>query len=119
MAISLVVVSATPRATNSVSAARSTRALVCSAFPIASVYEGALIYGSWVRYLRREPIAGEVEEDRGSEDHTISAVEHAAVARDHVPPVLDAAVALDRRHHQAAHEAHQAQYDRHAHRLQR
>src|SRR5262245_41834138 len=46
MAISLVVVSATPRATNSVSAARSTRALVSSAFPIASVYEGPLTLGS-------------------------------------------------------------------------
>src|SRR5258708_3110014 len=34
MAISLVVVSATPRATNSVSAARSTPAFVSSAFPI-------------------------------------------------------------------------------------
>src|SRR6185437_4293098 len=45
MAISLVVVSATPRATNRVSAARSTRALVSSAFPIASVYEAPLICG--------------------------------------------------------------------------
>src|SRR5262249_12824447 len=48
MAISLVVVSATPRATNSVSAARSTRALVSSAFPIASVYEGALTCERWL-----------------------------------------------------------------------
>src|SRR5215475_7764931 len=36
MAISLVVVSATPRATNRVSAARSTRALVSSALPMAA-----------------------------------------------------------------------------------
>src|SRR5215468_1344376 len=36
MAISLVVVSATPRATNRVSAARSTRALVSSALPMRS-----------------------------------------------------------------------------------
>src|SRR5262247_2061009 len=35
MAISLVVVSATPRATNRVRAARSTRALVSSALPMA------------------------------------------------------------------------------------
>src|SRR5258708_1975976 len=56
MAISLVVVSATPRATNSVSAARSTRALVSSALPIASVYEGALTCGRWlVISAPREP----------------------------------------------------------------
>src|SRR6267154_2117905 len=48
MAISLVVVSATPRATKRVSAARSTLALVSSAFPIASVYEGALICERWL-----------------------------------------------------------------------
>src|SRR5580765_400968 len=44
MAISLVVVSATPRATNRVSAARSTRALVSSALPMRAVYEGALTW---------------------------------------------------------------------------
>src|SRR5215831_19120464 len=56
MAISLVVVSATPRATNSVSAARSTRALVSSAFPIASVYEDALTYESRLLLVAaREP----------------------------------------------------------------
>src|SRR6476620_11565532 len=56
MAIYLVVVSVTPRATNSVSAARSTRALVSSAFPIASVYEGALTCERWLVVLaRRQP----------------------------------------------------------------
>src|SRR5260370_12352227 len=56
MAISLVVVAATPRATNSVSAARSTRALVSSAFPIVSVYEGALSCERWLLIIaRREP----------------------------------------------------------------
>src|SRR5215813_2991078 len=56
MAISLVVVSVTPRATNCVSAARSTRALVSSAFPITSVYEGALTCERRLLLLaRREP----------------------------------------------------------------
>src|SRR4029453_352241 len=56
MAISLVVVSVTPRATNSVSAARSTRALVSSALPIASVYEGALTCERWLLFFTgRQP----------------------------------------------------------------
>src|SRR5206468_6319673 len=55
MTISLVVVSATPRATNRVSAARSTRALVSSAFPIASVYEGALTCERWLLLADGEP----------------------------------------------------------------
>src|SRR5262249_37542677 len=59
MAISLVVVSVTPRATNNVSAARSTRALVSSAFPIASVYEGALTCERWLRRVVLLVAAGE------------------------------------------------------------
>src|SRR5580698_3989902 len=57
MAISLVVVSATPRATNRVSAARSTRALVSSAFPIAPVYEAPR---AWERL--RPPCAGRLRD---------------------------------------------------------
>src|SRR4051812_11246028 len=59
MAISLVVVSATPRATNSVSAARSTRALVSSAFPMPSVYEGALTCERWLLLAMAVVAAGE------------------------------------------------------------
>lgn len=36
-----------------------------------------------------------MEEDRGGEDEAVGAVEHAAMAFDHVTPVLDAAVLLD------------------------
>src|SRR4029079_4399465 len=54
--------------------------------------------------LRRPPVADDVEEDRRGEAHGVEAVEHSAVALDQRAPVLDAAVALDRRHHQAAEE---------------
>ena len=50
----------------------------------------------------------EVEEDGGGEADRVDAVQHAAVADDQRAVVLDAAVALDGRHHHAAGKAHHA-----------
>ncbi|KAG1462546.1 hypothetical protein G6F57_013931 [Rhizopus arrhizus] len=63
-------------------------------------------------------VAHHMEEHRRGEAHRIQPVEHAPVALDHVAPVLDAAVALDRRHHQAAPEPHQVDQQRQAEGLQ-
>lgn len=46
-----------------------------------------------------------MEENRRGEAHRVQAIQHTAVAFDHVAPVLHPAVAFDRRHHQAAGEA--------------
>lgn len=57
------------------------------------------------------PIPHDMEEDRRREHDRVEAVEDAAVAFDHVAPVLHAPVALDRGHHEAAEEAHQADHE--------
>jgi hypothetical protein len=54
-----------------------------------------------------------VKEDRCGEDHRIEPVEHAAMSLDHPAPVIDAAIALDGRHHQAAAKSHQVYEQRH------
>ncbi len=58
------------------------------------------------------PVAHKVEENRRGKAHRIQAVQHPAVAFDHVPPILHAPVALDRRHHDAAGEAQQVDQQR-------
>ena len=55
--------------------------------------------------LRGEPIADDVEEQRRCEGDGIQAVEHAAMALDHIAPVLGIEIALDGREHEAAEEA--------------
>ncbi len=48
-----------------------------------------------------------MEEDRRREDDRVQPVDEAAMAGDDMAPVLDAAVALDGRHDEAAEEAQQ------------
>ncbi len=47
-----------------------------------------------------------MKEDRGREHHRIQSVNESAMPGDKMPPVLDALVALDGRHHQPAKETH-------------
>ncbi|MNC69943.1 hypothetical protein D3C75_1206930 [compost metagenome] len=58
-----------------------------------------------------------MKEDRRGEAHRVQAIEHAAVAFDHVPPVLDPTVAFDRRHDNAAGKAQQVDQQRDQERL--
>jgi hypothetical protein len=51
-------------------------------------------------------IAYDVKEDRGGEDETVCAVEHAAVTFNHVAPVLHAAVPFDGGCDEPAEKAH-------------
>ena len=51
---------------------------------------------------RHPPVAQRMEVDRRREDHRVEPVEHPAMAFDHGAPVLDAPIALDGRHDQAA-----------------
>ena len=50
-------------------------------------------------------MAQQMEEHWRGEGQRVNTIEHATVAFDQVTPVLDAAVALDRREHEAAEEA--------------
>ncbi len=56
--------------------------------------------------LRHVEEPGQVKEDRRGKAQRIDPVEHAAVSVDQRAVILDAAVALDRRHDQAARESH-------------
>src|SRR5690606_28239841 len=51
------------------------------------------------------PEAHEMEENGGGENDRVQPVDEAAMAGDHMPPVLDATVSLDRRHDEPAEEA--------------
>lgn len=53
-----------------------------------------------------EEVAGEVKEDRGGEAERVDAIEDAAMTSDEGAEVLDATVALDRRHGQSSREPH-------------
>src|SRR5438105_2578446 len=65
------------------------------------------------------PVPRHVKKHRRGEDHRIESIEHAAMSLDHPPPVLDSAVALDRRHDEAAEESHQIDQQRDQSRLPR
>src|SRR5262245_61736101 len=67
----------------------------------------------------RPPVAYGVKEDRCRKDDRIEPVDEAAMAGDEVTPILDAAVALDRRHDEATEEAHHHDDERQEGRLQR
>jgi hypothetical protein len=54
-----------------------------------------------------EEVAGEVKEDRGGEAERVDAIEDAAMAGDEGAEVLNATVALDRRHRKPTAEPHQ------------
>ena len=64
--------------------------------------------------LSREEQACEMEENRRGEADGVDPIEHAGVALNERAVILDAAVALDRRHDEAAGEAHYADRQRHA-----
>src|SRR5215207_6132681 len=64
-----------------------------------------------------EEVAGEVEEDRRGEAERVDAVEDTPVPGDEGAEVLDAAVALDRRHGEPSRKAHQRNHQRHQRRL--
>src|SRR5262245_43366844 len=54
----------------------------------------------------RPPVAHQMKEDRRGENDRIEPIDEAAMAGNEMTPILDAAVALDRRHDEAAEKAH-------------
>lgn len=58
-----------------------------------------------------------MKENRRCKAHRIQPIQHAAVPFDHMPPILHAPVALDRRHHDAAGEPEQVDQQRNQERL--
>lgn len=75
---------------------------------------GVMGIGSLAAASRHQKIPDQMETDGRGEDYGIQAVEHAAMAFDELASALDAAVALDGGHCQAAQEACQGDNEGHA-----
>src|SRR5579864_121917 len=66
---------------------------------------------------RREEVPSQMKKDRSGESNRVKPIQHSAVTLNEAAPIFDAAVTLDRRHHQSAEKTHHGDDQRHTRRL--